>query len=334
MDRSPKTRTSVLLPNTLGVPCMAENLRIARSEQELIDALSEAGDDALVLGAGSNLILPRRVTKPLVQAAWRSLTLKRLGEDVLLTAAAGENWHAVVRCSLGQGLRGLENLALIPGSVGAAPVQNIGAYGVELSERLVEVRVFDRWQGRVCSLRPEDCAFGYRTSIFKQVPDRYVVLAMTLRLGPSNRLVLDYPDVKRELVRAGCSRPTARQVAEAIIAVRRRKLPDPRHRGNVGSFFQNPIIPRLVAARLAEYHPSLVTHAVDGGVKLAAAQLIDLCGWKGRRLGKVGVWRRQPLVLINLGGAEGADFLVLSERIRASVLDRFGVRLELEPTCL
>ena len=319
------------VPNALGVPCTAQRLRFVRSEQELMEALSR-WRDALVVGQCSNLVLPKRLERPLLVAAWRGLRLVREGADALLTVAAGESWHALVRYSLGQGLGGLENLALIPGSVGAAPIQNIGAYGVELSERLIQVRVFDRRRGRVRRLAPSECGFGYRTSLFKAQPDLYVVLGLTLRVGPCNPLVLDYPDVGRELAKAGRAAPTPRQVAEAVIRIRRRKLPDPKRWGNVGSFFKNPIVSQRAADRLGRRQPGLVAHSALGGVKLAAAQLIDLCGWKGRRLGKVGVWRRQPLVLVNLGGGEADDFLALAQRIQASVMRRFAVRLELEPT--
>ena len=319
--------------NTLGVRCEARLLGFVRSERELSEALSR-WPDALVVGQRSNLVLPKRLERPVLVAAWRGLRLVWDGDDALLTAAAGESWHALVRYSLGQGLGGLENLALIPGSVGAAPIQNIGAYGVELAERLTEVRVLDRQDGRVRSLAPSACGFGYRTSLFKAQPELYVVLGLTLRLGPCNPLVLEYPDIRRELARLGQSKPSRRQVAEAVIRVRRRKLPDPRLWGNVGSFFKNPLVSKDAAARLAQSHPGLATHSVLGGAKLSAAQLIDRCGWKGRRLGKVGVWPRQPLVLVNHGGGTGEDFLALGERIRQSVKERFGLWLELEPAAV
>ena len=327
----PRSLAWTPLPNTLGVSCSARRLRFIRSEGELIEALRR-WQDALVVGQCSNLVLPKRLERPVLVAAWHGLRLVREGADALLTAAAGESWHTLVRYSLGQGLGGLENLALIPGSVGAAPIQNIGAYGVELSERLVEVRVFDRRDSGVRALAPSACGFGYRTSLFKAQPDRYAVLGLTLRLGAGSPLVLDYPDLKRELARTGRSEPSRRQVAEAVMRVRRRKLPDPELWGSVGSFFQNPVVSKDAARRLAQSHPSLVAHAAASGVKLSAAQLIDRCGWKGRRQGRVGVWRRQPLVLVNHGGGLGEDFLALGERIRQSVMERFGVRLELEPT--
>ena len=322
------------VPNTLGVSCTAERLCVAGSEDRLIEALREAGEGALVLGQGSNVVLPERLDQPVVLAAWRGVAVRVRGGEALLTAAAGESWHGLVRYSIGQGWAGLENLALIPGSVGAAPIQNIGAYGVELSERVVEVRVFDRAEDQVRALTAEACEFGYRDSLFKADPARHAVLSLTLRLARRSELRLDYPDVELELQRQGLEKPTPRQVAEAVIRIRRRKLPDPRHWGNAGSFFKNPIVDPGDAERLARAEPGLVAHPAAGGVKLAAAQLIDRCGWKGRRLGEVGVWHRQPLVLINCGSASGPDFLALGEQVRQSVRERFGVELELEPSAI
>ena len=313
---------------------MAERLCAARSEADLVEATRHGGEGALVLGQGSNVVLPERLDRPVVLAALRGLRLRVRGEEALLTVAAGESWHGVVRYSLGQGWAGLENLALIPGSAGAAPIQNIGAYGVELSERVAEVRVFDRAEDRVRALSAEACGFGYRDSTFKANPARYAVLSLTLRLARRLPLRLDYPDVGLELQRRGLTKPTPRQVAEAVIRIRRRKLPDPRQWGNLGSFFKNPIVDPGDAERLAHSEPGLVAHPVPDGVKLAAAQLIDRCGWKGRRLGAVGVWHRQPLVLVNFGTGSGPDFLELGEQVRQSVRERFGVDLELEPSVL
>ncbi len=300
----------------------------------MIGALREGGDRTVVLGQGSNVVLPERLDQPVVLAAWRGLRLRVSGDDALLTCAAGENWHGVVRYSLGQGWAGLENLALIPGSAGAAPIQNIGAYGVELSERVAEVRVFDRAENRERALTADACGFGYRDSLFKADPARCAVLSLTLRLARRMPMRLDYPDVERELRRQGVTQPTPRKVAEAVIRVRRRKLPDPRQWGNAGSFFKNPIVDSGQAERLARTEPGLATYPVAGGVKLAAAQLIDRCGWKGQRSGGVGVWHRQPLVLINLGTGSGPDFLALGEEVRRSVRERFGVDLELEPSAM
>lgn len=321
-----------MLPNTLGVRCAADRLVVARSDDELIAALRRYSADLILLGGCSNVILPARLQRPVCRIATRGVEIRPDGNDFLVTAAAGESWHGLVRRTLGRGLHGLENLALIPGSVGAAPIQNIGAYGVELAQRVVSVRVFDRTAGEVTDLPPECCRFGYRTSVFKSAPARYAVLAVTLRLDRRGCRVLDYPDVERELRRLGWPAPSPRQVAEVVIRIRRRKLPDPRHWGNVGSFFKNPVVDPVAAEQLARNVPDLVRHATGAGIKLAAAQLIDLCGWKGHRAGSVGIWHRQPLVLVNHGQARGEHFLDLARAVRQSVLRRFDVPLELEPT--
>ncbi len=321
-----------MLPNTLGVACSADNLVLARTDDELIAALRRHACDLVVLGGCSNVVLPARLRRPVCRIATRGISIRADGTDSLVTASAGESWHGLVRTTLGQGLGGLENLALIPGSVGAAPIQNIGAYGVELAQRVVSVRVFDRTADRVTDLQPESCRFGYRTSVFRSNPGRYVVLAVTLRLYRRGNLVLDYPDVGRELQRLGWARPSPRQVAEVVMRIRRRKLPDFRRYGNVGSFFKNPMVEPEAAEQLAAAVPGLVRHAAGPGIKLAAAQLIDLCGWKGFRSGAVGVWHRQPLVLVNHGQALGNHFLELAEAVRQSVMQRFNVLLELEPT--
>ncbi len=322
------------LPNSLGVACRAERLVTAHSDNDLISALRHYGSDLVLLGGRSNVVLPQRLQRPVCLVATRGIESRADGRDVLVTAKAGENWHGLVRRTLGNGLFGLENLALIPGSVGAAPIQNIGAYGVELAERTESVRVFDRVEGEVRRLSPRDCGFDYRTSVFRREPEHYAILDVTLRLDRCGRRVLGYPDVARELRRQGWPKPNPRQVAEAVIRIRRRKLPDLRLWGNVGSFFKNPVVSADEAEHLARSVPDLVRHAVGLDVKLAAAQLIDLCGWKGYHTGAVEVWRRQPLVLVNRGGASADDFLGLARALRESVLQRWGVTLELEPTVI
>ncbi len=322
------------LSNTLGVPCRVPHLEVVRREADLPAALARAGPQALIVGGRSNLVLPERLLRPVLIVAWRGIRCRCRGDTVLLDAAAGESWHGLVRYSLGQGLGGLENLALIPGRVGAAPIQNIGAYGVELASRVDSVRVFDRDTGAVRALTAPECEFGYRDSIFRRNPGAMVVLSVTLKLAADAPAVLDYPDVATELARRSGAHVDARAVAEAIIRIRRRKLPDPRRCGNVGSFFKNPVVVADQAAALRAEEPALVAYPAAGGVKLAAAQLIDLCGWKGRQVGDVAVWRRQPLVLVNRGRASGRDFLRLSEQIAESVQRRFGVSLEYEPDCL
>jgi UDP-N-acetylmuramate dehydrogenase len=324
--------------NTLGVPSTAQDLVTVRSEAALQDLLRGTGrlrgTSLTVLGGGSNVVLRRHVPGVVCLIRLRGQRLDPGPAGcVELTVAAGETWHDVVRFSLGQGLAGLENLALIPGSAGAAPIQNIGAYGVELADRFVRLNALDASSGAARVFDLDGCRFGYRDSMFKTAAGRrWIITSVTLRLQRRGTLVLDYPDLLQELERMGNPTPTAVRVAEAVIRVRRRKLPDPRQIGNVGSFFKNPEVPAPAAAALQLKHPWLTLRSGSaGGVKLSAAQLIDACGWKGQRLGPVGVWHRQPLVLVNLGGATGADVIALSDAIRRDVAARFGVTLVPEP---
>lgn len=327
---------SLIDANTLGVPSVAEQGVTVRHERALVDlvgSLGGVGRSLTVLGGGSNVVLRGRVPGVVCLMRNRGIRLETETGGARITVAAGERWHDLVRYTLGRGMAGLENLALIPGAVGAAPIQNIGAYGVELAERFVSLRALDVRTGRIHVFTARDCRFGYRDSRFKQADGAgFVILDVTLRLHRRAAPNIDYPDVRAELARLGFHRPTPPQVAEAVIRVRRRKLPDPRRIGNAGSFFKNPEIPTAQREDLARRHPGLVSWpGSDGRVKLSAAQLIEVCGWKGRTVGSVGVWPRQPLVLVNRGGATGADVLAVGEDIRCDVAARFGIHLEMEP---
>ena len=321
------------VPNTLRVSCHADDFRIVRDANELGDLLASAdarGEPVAVVGAGSNLVLRSRLPGLTVRPAIRQLAFEPLGEGRWrLEAGAGETWQEVVRASLGRGIRGLENLILIPGSAGAAPVQNIGAYGRELAQMLESVTVIDRVRKVLTTLTAEECAFRYRDSRFKgDDGQRYVIVGVTLVLGPVAANA-GYPDVRRELARMGVP-ASAGHVAEAVARVRRRKLPDPRRIGNVGSFFKNPW---LTAGELDHLRGLVDIDAFpdEGRFKVPAARLIDRSGWKGVRCGAVGVWPRQPLVLVNYGGASGREVLELAQRIRDDVAQKYGVHLQLEP---
>lgn len=329
---------SLTRANTLRLPSHAERAIVVTCEDDLLnlgEALARTHGDTpvTVLGGGSNVVLRRRLTGVVCLMRTRGIRQESAGEQVQVTVAAGERWHDLVRYTLGQGLFGLENLALIPGAVGAAPIQNIGAYGVELSDLFVRLRALDVRTGRIREFQRDDCRFGYRDSYFKR-PEAagLVILDVTLALTRRAVPVVDYPDLELELSRLGWTRPSPAQVAEAVIRVRRRKLPDPRFIGNAGSFFKNPRVSGAEAAALRRRLPGLSERVTpEGDVKLSAAQLIDRCGFKGHDAGSVGVWHRQPLVLINRGGATGAEVLALGETIRREVASRFGVSLELEP---
>jgi UDP-N-acetylmuramate dehydrogenase len=288
----------------------------------------------LVLGGGSNLIFSGDFEGLVLHLANQGKSI--VGEDdthVVVRAQAGENWHEFVQWTLAQNLPGLENLSLIPGSVGAAPIQNIGAYGSELKDCFHSLTYFDFSTGEVCVLDREACHFGYRDSIFKhELRDRAVILEVSFALPKPWQPNLSYAELANELSASGVLTPNARDISEAVITIRRRKLPDPSVIGNAGSFFKNPVITKDTHAVLLEKYPQLVSYPQrDGSVKLAAGWMIDQCGWKGKSLGAAGVHEKQALVLINRGGASGADVLKLAQAIQDDVQQRFGVKLEIEP---
>lgn len=319
--------------NSLHLESTADELVTVESISQLPSAFDTA-EPITILGEGTNVVLKPRIVGRVVRLALKSIVIQRLDAHVYqVDAGAGVNWHELVRHTLGRGINGLENLALIPGSVGAAPFQNIGAYGVELNEVCKSVSVYDRVDRRYRTLENEECGFSYRDSTFKsKTPDRYVIYGVALQL--SNRSLVDsYTDVRRALLTGAEERRTATEIAERVIQIRRKKLPDPRFVGNVGSFFKNPILTQpefeLLRSKLA-----IDGHQEQNGIKVSAARLIDAAGWKGFKQSQVQVWPHQPLVLINLGGATAREVLNLANRIADDILRRFDVDLELEPQVL
>jgi UDP-N-acetylmuramate dehydrogenase len=292
----------------------------------------------LILGAGSNLILSRdpEAVVVKVEVMGRRLTHEDT-ESVIVEAGAGETWHDVVEWTLQQGWPGLENLALIPGTVGAAPVQNIGAYGVELKERFHSLDAVDLVTGRSVTLDAAACRFSYRDSVFKHrgfagLAGKSVITRLRMRLPKRWAPVLGYLDLERKVHDTGIDAPSAQQVFEWVCAIRRGKLPDPREIGNVGSFFKNPVVSAEQCRDIIARDPHIVHYPLsDGSFKLAAGWLIDACGWKGKSIGRAAVYDKQALVLVNRGGASGAEVLMLARAIQESVYGRFGIRLEPEP---
>ncbi|WP_300272830.1 UDP-N-acetylmuramate dehydrogenase [Halomonas sp.] len=319
--------------NTLGLPCVAERFTAPATLAALEEALAEArsrGWPLTLLGGGSNLILPERLPGLVVQPAMADWWREPAGEGrVRVHAEAGVNWHELVMALAARGLWGTENLALIPGSCGAAPIQNIGAYGVELADVLEAVEVLHLATGCREVMTPAACAFGYRDSIFKGALDgRVVVTRLVLALSTAPRPRLGYGDLA---ARVGTT-PGALEVAEAVCAIRREKLPDPARLGNAGSFFKNPLVAARHAERLLAAFPEMPHFPQpDGRVKLAAGWLIDQCGLKGRREGHFGVHERQALVLVHFGGGSAGELLAFAERVAGRVEERFGVSLEREP---
>ena len=346
--------------NTFRVRARAHRLAVLEDAADIDAALDllARSPRALVLGEGSNVLFTGDFDGTVLRMALRGRSL--LGSSTeggtFVDAAAGENWHAFVQWTLAQGLAGLENLSLIPGTVGASPIQNIGAYGVEMRDRFDSLLAVDRRDGRRMRLDAADCRFGYRDSVFKHDSGaHWLVLAVRFRLGGRMRPELDYGELRAEIARrraddpgsAGvaaradttASEPSAAEVAAAVCAIRRRKLPDPKQIGNAGSFFRNPVVSLAQAQDLAERFPELPQYPADPADaaaqreqrKLSAAWLIDQCGWKGARDGGAGVHERHALVLVNHGNAGGGELLRLAGRIAASVQERFGVALEPEP---
>ncbi|MCK2147860.1 UDP-N-acetylmuramate dehydrogenase [Marinobacter alexandrii] len=321
--------------NTLRVAAVARYYLEVRDAEELSDALAWAERQelrTLILGGGSNLVFDGDFDGLVVRVAMRGRRWEQASDqEATLVLGAGENWHEAVLYAAGAGYRGIENLALIPGTAGAAPVQNIGAYGVELCDTLVSVTALDRQSGNLVTVQREACEFAYRDSLFKRSPGRYVITEIRLRLSRSKPLQLGYRDLEEYLAETSASELTVMDVATAVMAIRRRKLPDPEMIPNAGSFFKNPVVPSADYQSLLVRYPDIVGYAQSSTVKLAAAWLIDQCGWKGFRNQSVGVHNRQALVLINHSGGTGRDILELAAKIRASVQDKFGVELEMEP---
>ena len=322
--------------NTLRVAARARFFLAVTQVAELIQALEWAdnrGLETLVLGGGSNLVITGDFDGLVIRVAFSGRQWENASDNgATLVLGAGEHWHSAVLYAAASGYRGIENLALIPGTTGAAPVQNIGAYGVELSDTLVSVRALDRTTGDLVTLNNSDCRFAYRDSLFKQQAGRYVIVEVRLHLSRSRPLSLGYGDLASYFSdHPHPERLTPLEVAEGVMAVRRRKLPDPEQLPNAGSFFKNPVVSLAKWDELREGNPAMVGYPASDSVKLAAAWLIDQCGWKGYRTEKVGVHNRQALVLINHSGGTGQDILALAERIREDVFQRFGVALEIEP---
>jgi UDP-N-acetylmuramate dehydrogenase len=321
--------------NTLAIAARARYLIRISGVDDLTAALAwaEARElDTLILGGGSNLVFAGDFDGAVLHIQIRGRHWEKVnGDDAVLVLGAGENWHEAVLYAARSGYRGIENLALIPGTAGAAPVQNIGAYGVELADTLVSVTALDRVTRGVVTLAAGDCQFGYRDSLFKRQPGRYTILELRLKLSRSLPLKLDYRDLQDYLGDTDVNALTPLEVAEAVMAVRHRKLPDPAVLPNAGSFFKNPVINQVAFERLQERFPGVVFYPVEQGVKLAAAWLIDQAGWKGFRNTRVGVHNRQALVLINHSGGSGAEVLALADEVRRSVQETFGVELEMEP---
>lgn len=321
--------------NTLALPSTA----LAYVEINHLDDIRPALDYAeqqhltvMILSGGSNLLLPEQLNALVLKMNIQGIELTQQDDEfVCLKVGAGQVWHDFVLYTTAQGFYGLQNLALIPGLVGASPVQNIGAYGVEVGEFIEYVDVYDRVEQTFTSLSAQQCQFHYRHSIFKDEPNRYIIVSVQFKLRKVAQLNVQYGDLKQAMGEEF----TAENLQRQVIAIRQRKLPDPKAFANVGSFFKNPVVSLAEFQRLqAEYANIPHYPQANGDIKLAAGWLIEQAGWKGKRLGQVGMFERQALVLVNYGGATLADVQATYQAVQADVWQKFAVQLEPEPVLL
>ncbi|MFN3712906.1 MAG: UDP-N-acetylmuramate dehydrogenase [Alcanivoracaceae bacterium] len=332
--------SDVAVANTLRLPAVAAHYVLLQRLDDLADVLTQAQRHRwplTVVGEGSNLVLRSNLPGLVIRPAMRGMqVVEQSGADTLIECQAGESWDTLVRWSLAQGLAGLENLSLIPGSVGAAPFQNIGAYGVELADLFdsLEACSLDTGERRRFSL--QECCFGYRDSLFKTAePGRWLIASLRLRLSRHRPLALGYADLQARFEALPREQHTASGLRELICALRRSKLPDPAELANAGSFFKNPVISASHRQRLLQQYPDMVSYLLpDGRFKLAAGWLIERAGWKGKRMGELGMHASQALVLANYGAASGEQVLAFADQVRRSVQHLFDVVLEQEPVIL
>jgi UDP-N-acetylmuramate dehydrogenase len=325
--------------NTFGIRVKAEQYVEVNTVEEVLTLIKQGvfESDFLILGGGSNVLFTRDVNGTLVRNQITGISvLEDNKHDVLLHIGAGENWHETVLYCVEKGWAGIENLSLIPGCVGAAPIQNIGAYGVEIKNVLERVHYVELASGEVVIRDNQDCAFGYRDSIFKrELKNKVLITGIEIRLQKTPELKLSYGAIKSQLLEMGINNPGIKDVSNAVIAIRQSKLPDPEVLGNSGSFFKNPVIPSHQFESLLSAYPGIPNYPAGADkVKLAAGWLIEQCGWKGKKVGNTGSHKQQALVLVNYGNATGNEVKELAYKIIASVKDRFGIILEPEVNIL
>lgn len=325
--------------NTFGIDAIADDFILLETLTQIEDLYrawksSTVPRARLFLGGGSNLILSDRISALVVKVALQGRQIvAQTNDHTIVAAAAGESWHEFVQWTISQGLGGLENLSLIPGTVGAAPIQNIGAYGRELKDFFYRLTAFDFEMGEFRQFSKEECQFAYRDSIFKsESGKRFLITEVQFALPRVWKPEISYGDVAQQLQKKRGGQFTPQDVSEVICAIRQSKLPDPKQIGNAGSFFKNPVVSRDLRDQIVQAYPLCVSYPVEGGhFKLAAGWLIEQCGWKGKSLERVGVYEKQALVLVNRGGATGEDVRQLAAQIQAEVARKFSVSLEIEP---
>lgn len=319
--------------NTFGIEAYASAIIEWKSEDEVREFFKNGDCDVLVLGGGSNVLFTRDIEKTVVLNRIKGIEVMEETDDrVKLRVGAGEDWHEFVLYCIEKDWGGIENLSLIPGCVGASPIQNIGAYGVEVKDVIVSVEAINRINGNKVVFNNAQCMFGYRDSIFKTShKDQYIITAVVFRLEKSGKVNVSYGAIQAELEKMGVVDPAIRDVSNAVIRIRQSKLPDPKFLGNAGSFFKNPVVSTQKIQNLKKDYPQIPYYPVDDQhAKVPAGWLIETAGWKGKRFENCGVHEKQALVIVNYGGARGEDIYQLSERILQDIADRYGITLERE----
>ena len=331
-----KENVNIQAYNTFGIDCTAKHFARFRSIKDLQELLADPirkESELLVLGGGSNMLFTKNFKGLILKNELTGIyVVKEDANHIWIEAMAGENWHDFVLFAIDHDYGGIENLSLIPGSVGAAPMQNIGAYGVEIKDVFHELEAVHIESGEVVRFTRKRCKFGYRESIFKNtLKDQYIITSVTLKLTKNHDVNTTYGAIEEKLKEKNVERPTIKHISDAVIAIRQSKLPDPALIGNSGSFFKNPVIPTKEFKILQAKFPEVSHYIVDEHhVKLAAGWLIDQAGWKGKTFENYGVHKNQALVLVNYGGAKGKDILDLSTQILADVKEKYNINLERE----
>lgn len=321
--------------NTFGIDVKAKEFTSVSSLSELQFVLEKhQNKEIFVLGGGSNMLLTQNIDKPVIHINLKGIEIVSQNENyVWVEAQAGENWHEFVLWTLKNDFGGIENLSLIPGNIGSAPIQNIGAYGVELKDVFDNCKAIDIKTREIKTFSNADCHFGYRESIFKSSEKgKYIILSVTLKLTKNNhKTSTSYGVIETELQKNGITNPTIQDVSKAVIAIRESKLPNPKEIGNSGSFFKNPVVDRATFTKVQEKYPGMPFYEVSANeVKIPAGWLIEQAGFKGKRIGDAGVHQKQALVLVNYGNATGKEIYDLAKTIQQTISDKFGIGIEME----
>ncbi|WKK64980.1 UDP-N-acetylmuramate dehydrogenase [Lutimonas zeaxanthinifaciens] len=323
--------------NTFGIDVIAEKFVEVKSAATLSSILA-MHKDVIILSGGSNILLTKDLSKPVVLLKNKGIKIiERHDEHVIVQAQAGENWHEFVMWCLENNFGGLENLSLIPGNVGTSPMQNIGAYGVEIKDSFVSLEAMEIQTGNTLCFNKEECAFGYRESVFKnELKGQYVILNVTFKLSTKNHVIKDgYGVIKQQLKEDGVVKPTIQNISDAVIKIRRSKLPDPKEIGNSGSFFKNPVISEEHFKKIQSTYPDMPFYKVSEElIKVPAGWLVEISGFKGKRFGDAGVHKNQALVLVNYDKATGSEVLEMARKIQSTVRRNFNISLEMEVNIL